>query len=142
MNGNWNRREFLQKAGAATIAALAAGTPMSGLLSSCAKNKIKSKADLPDNFAVGLGIYTTEGSYVLGANTKRSGYKIDKKSRLVSIAFPKCPLLRNKYFINVALSDVSEKLPIEFKGQVLFFKSIASDEFRGSTLLEHKWTQQ
>jgi len=106
------------------------------------KIKLKSKDDLPENFAVGLGIYTTEGSYVLGVNTKRSGYKISRKSREVSVAFPKCPLLTNKYFINVALSDVSEKLPIEFKGQVLFFKSIASDEFRGSTLLEHKWTQQ
>ena len=45
MNGKWNRREFLQKASAATMTALAAGMPMSGLLSSCAKNKIKSKAD-------------------------------------------------------------------------------------------------
>jgi len=45
MSGNWNRREFLQKASAATITALAAGMPMSGLLSSCAKYKIKSKAD-------------------------------------------------------------------------------------------------
>jgi len=43
MSGNWNRREFLQKASAATITALAAGMPMSGLLSSCGKNK--SKAD-------------------------------------------------------------------------------------------------
>ena len=45
MIGKWNRREFLQKASAATMTALAAGMPMSGLLSSCAKNKIKSKAD-------------------------------------------------------------------------------------------------
>src|SRR5688572_2311707 len=45
MNGNWNRREFLQKASAATITALAAGMPMSGLVSSCAKPKLKSKAD-------------------------------------------------------------------------------------------------
>ena len=35
MDIKWNRREFLQKASAATIAALAAGAPVSGLLSGC-----------------------------------------------------------------------------------------------------------
>ncbi|MEX2234211.1 MAG: DUF1501 domain-containing protein [Cyclobacteriaceae bacterium] len=44
MYNNWNRREFLKKTSAATLAALAAGMPAS-LVSSCSKNKIKSKAD-------------------------------------------------------------------------------------------------
>lgn len=44
MSKYWNRREFLQKTSAATLAALAAGAPAS-FLSSCAKSKIKSKAD-------------------------------------------------------------------------------------------------
>ena len=44
MNGHWNRREFLQKTSAATLAALAAGMPVS-MLSSCSKPKIQSKAD-------------------------------------------------------------------------------------------------
>jgi len=44
MYRNWNRREFLQKTSAATLAALAAGAPVS-LLSSCSKPKIKSTAD-------------------------------------------------------------------------------------------------
>ena len=35
----------MQKTSAATLAALAAGMPAAGLLSSCNKNKIKSKAD-------------------------------------------------------------------------------------------------
>lgn len=35
MKPNWNRREFLQRSSAATLAALAAGAPMSGLLSGC-----------------------------------------------------------------------------------------------------------
>jgi len=37
MKNNWNRREFLQRASAATLAALAAGAPVSGLLSGCKK---------------------------------------------------------------------------------------------------------
>ncbi|WP_163380521.1 DUF1501 domain-containing protein [Cyclobacterium sp. SYSU L10401] len=46
MNYNWRRREFLKKTSAATMAAMAAGVPMSGLLSSCStKEKIKSTAD-------------------------------------------------------------------------------------------------
>ncbi len=35
MKNNWNRREFLQKTSAATLAAMAAGAPMSSLLSGC-----------------------------------------------------------------------------------------------------------
>ncbi|WP_221392231.1 DUF1501 domain-containing protein [Dyadobacter sp. NIV53] len=35
MNTKWNRREFLQRASAATMAALAAGAPISSLLSGC-----------------------------------------------------------------------------------------------------------
>jgi len=46
MNYNWRRRDFLKKTSAATMAAMAAGVPMSGLLSSCStKEKIKSTAD-------------------------------------------------------------------------------------------------
>ncbi|HET9487830.1 MAG TPA: DUF1501 domain-containing protein [Chryseosolibacter sp.] len=44
MYRNWNRREFLQKTSAATLAALAAGIPAS-LVSSCSKPRIKAKAD-------------------------------------------------------------------------------------------------
>ena len=42
----WNRRQFLKKTSAATLAALAAGAPVSSFLASCNKNKkITSKAD-------------------------------------------------------------------------------------------------
>lgn len=44
LDANWNRREFLKKTSAASLAALAAGSPLS-MLSSCSKDKIKSKAD-------------------------------------------------------------------------------------------------
>lgn len=45
MGNEWNRREFLKKTSAAAIAAMAAGAPLTGLLSSCNRNKIVSKAD-------------------------------------------------------------------------------------------------
>jgi len=44
MDKELNRREFLKKASAAAIAAMAA-TPVTGLLSSCDSNKISAKAD-------------------------------------------------------------------------------------------------
>ncbi len=44
MNQGWNRREFLQKTGAATLAAFAAGMPVS-MVSSCSKPKLTSTAD-------------------------------------------------------------------------------------------------
>jgi hypothetical protein len=45
MRNEWNRREFLKKTSAAAIAAMAAGAPLTGLLSSCNRNKIASTAD-------------------------------------------------------------------------------------------------
>src|SRR5437868_13886518 len=42
---DWNRRQFLKKTGAATIAALAAGAPVGSFLASCNNKKITSKAD-------------------------------------------------------------------------------------------------
>ena len=45
MDNQWNRRNFLKRTSAATIAALAAGAPMASLLSSCRREKIKAKAD-------------------------------------------------------------------------------------------------
>ena len=45
MNTPWNRREFLKRSSAATMAALAAGVPLTSFLSSCNSKKINSKAD-------------------------------------------------------------------------------------------------
>ncbi|HRQ51228.1 MAG TPA: twin-arginine translocation signal domain-containing protein, partial [Agriterribacter sp.] len=39
MKANWNRREFIKKSGAATLAALAAGAPVASLLTGCGKGK-------------------------------------------------------------------------------------------------------
>ncbi|HRP33803.1 MAG TPA: DUF1501 domain-containing protein, partial [Agriterribacter sp.] len=41
MKANWNRRDFIKNSSAATLAALAAGAPVAGLLSSCGKAKKK-----------------------------------------------------------------------------------------------------
>ena len=45
MNHAWDRRDFLKKTSAATMAALAAGAPLSSFLTSCNGNKITSSAD-------------------------------------------------------------------------------------------------
>src|SRR5579863_9135131 len=47
MNANWNRRDFLKKSSAATLAALAAGAPIAGLLTGCGKGSktIQATAD-------------------------------------------------------------------------------------------------
>lgn len=45
MNTQWNRREFLKKSSAATMAALAAGVPLTSLLTSCNNKKLNAKAD-------------------------------------------------------------------------------------------------
>ena len=45
MYTSWNRRDFLRKSSAATIAALAAGVPLTSFLSSCNSKKINASAD-------------------------------------------------------------------------------------------------
>lgn len=43
---SWNRRDFLKRTSAATLAAMAAAAPVTGFLSSCRENKkVQSKAD-------------------------------------------------------------------------------------------------
>ncbi len=39
MKANWNRRDFIRQSGAATMAALAAGVPVSGIISGCNQPK-------------------------------------------------------------------------------------------------------
>lgn len=45
MFNNWNRRDFLRRTSAATLAAMAAGAPMTQFLASCNRKKINAKAD-------------------------------------------------------------------------------------------------
>lgn len=60
MNASWNRRGFLKNSSAATMAALAAGVPMAGFLSSCNSKKIKSTADTVILLWMGGGMAHTD----------------------------------------------------------------------------------
>jgi len=48
MNRTWNRRDFLQRTSAATLAAMAAGAPVSSLLSGCRTEKPAGRAATAD----------------------------------------------------------------------------------------------
>jgi len=48
MTNTWNRREFLQKTSAATLAALAAGAPVASLVSGCAGNDTSTRRGTAD----------------------------------------------------------------------------------------------
>jgi hypothetical protein len=50
MNSNWKRREFLKKTSAATLAALAAGAPVAGLLNGCCGWKVTWRINANINF--------------------------------------------------------------------------------------------
>jgi hypothetical protein len=45
MNNDWNRRDFLKRTGGATLAAMAAGAPLTQFLASCNPRKINATAD-------------------------------------------------------------------------------------------------
>lgn len=45
MRKDWNRRDFIKKSSAATMAALAAGAPMTKFLTSCNTTKLNTRAD-------------------------------------------------------------------------------------------------
>lgn len=45
MSSHWNRREFLKNSSSATLAALTAGAPLTGLLSGCNSSKLTATAD-------------------------------------------------------------------------------------------------
>jgi hypothetical protein len=61
MKANWNRREFIKKSSAATMAALAAGAPIASLLPGCGRGKsINSSADTVILLWMGGGMAHTE----------------------------------------------------------------------------------
>src|SRR3712207_2111687 len=45
MTTKWNRREFLRNVSEATLSAMAAGVPMTNLLTSCNKKKTNARAE-------------------------------------------------------------------------------------------------
>ncbi|HSB92484.1 MAG TPA: DUF1501 domain-containing protein [Flavitalea sp.] len=61
MKANWNRRDFIKKSGAATMAALAAGAPFASLIPGCGRSKaINSTADTVILLWMGGGMAHTE----------------------------------------------------------------------------------
>ena len=60
MSTRWNRREFIRGSSAATLAALAAGAPMAGFLSSCNRSKITATADTVILLWMGGGMAHTD----------------------------------------------------------------------------------
>jgi hypothetical protein len=45
MSTRWNRRDFIKETSAASMAALAAGAPMAGFLSTCNRPQLTATAD-------------------------------------------------------------------------------------------------
>ena len=61
MKANWNRREFIKKSGAATMAALAAGAPFASMIPGCGRSKsINTTADTVILLWMGGGMAHTE----------------------------------------------------------------------------------
>ena len=60
MNTRWNRRDFIKETSAASMAALAAGAPMAGFLSSCNRPKLTATADTVILLWMGGGMAHTD----------------------------------------------------------------------------------
>ncbi len=86
-----------------------------------------------------LGIYNIDENYIFGVNTSMSKYKIKTGSKKLVLKMYDINLLNGKYYINAALFNDNENLPIEFLGKALYFKVIASPEYRGAVSLKHEW---
>jgi hypothetical protein len=60
MSNRWNRRDFIRETSAASMAALAAGAPMAGFLSSCNRPKLTATADTVILLWMGGGMAHTD----------------------------------------------------------------------------------
>ena len=60
MSTRWNRRDFIKETSAASMAALAAGAPMAGFLSSCNRPKLTATADTVILLWMGGGMAHTD----------------------------------------------------------------------------------
>lgn len=95
---------------------------------------------------VGISLETDDGQYVLGYNTRVDDYKVSKVSGIkrVELSFDSLKLLKNTYFVSVALFGKEGEVRFDFKPRFKGFKvySFGSEaQYIGILSLDHKWDE-
>ncbi|MES1220581.1 MAG: DUF1501 domain-containing protein [Bacteroidota bacterium] len=91
MQSNWNRREFIKKSSAATLAALAAGAPVASLLSGCAPKKKKIVTNTSADTVILLWMAGGMAHTETFDPKKYTPYKKGMKGNSVLSTFPSMP---------------------------------------------------
>ena len=90
----------------------------------------------------GIGIWSFDGIYCVGINTKLDQKKLASESGFVELKIDSLPLLPNKYYINIVAFGENESFPYTFIQRSASFEVISkSHNSRGLVWLERSWTQ-
>ncbi|OGY23539.1 MAG: hypothetical protein A2Y57_01610 [Candidatus Woykebacteria bacterium RBG_13_40_7b] len=91
-----------------------------------------------DKLNVGIGVYSVQGAYCFGVNTKMDGYGLDV-GRAVELQIDSFPLNEGEYYYNVVFFGDEETQPYDWVGEAGRF--VVESDFlqRGVVVLKYRW---
>lgn len=90
----------------------------------------------------GIGIWSYDGVYCSGVNTKFDQEKLNPKSGYVELLIDSLPLLPSRYYLNIIAFGENETFPYVFIQGVSSFEVIQTHQnSRGLVLFKRHWTQ-
>jgi ABC-type polysaccharide/polyol phosphate transport system ATPase subunit len=95
-----------------------------------------------DEYVFGMGIFTLEGTCIVGCNTKLDRLKIENKEvnnkGILSYKIKRLDLLTGVYVLNVAVVDNND-VPLDFYRDYCHFNVVSNDRSVGLVSIEHEW---
>lgn len=90
----------------------------------------------------GIGIWSFDGVYCAGINTKFDQEKLDPKSGYVEFLIESLPLLSNRYYLNIISFGENEAFPYVFIQAATSFEVTNNDQnSRGLVWFKRSWIQ-
>jgi len=90
----------------------------------------------------GIGIWSYDGIYCVGVNTKFDEEKLNPKSGSVNLLIDSLPLLSNRYYLNIIAFGENEAFPYVFIQAVTSFEVAKGNQnSRGLVWLKRHWVQ-
>jgi len=100
------------------------------------KNKLVKKMN------IGIGLYGSDGSYLLSYNTQMDEYNMNVNSKNIILKFKKLSLLKGAYSINAICFGDIEQAYYDFKPKFKILEVYSkgkNSKYRGFFDMEHEW---
>lgn len=95
-----------------------------------------------DDIVIGLAIFSANGDYICGLNTKLDGYKVKTQLgvNVMHLHYHNLNLLPGTYFVDVGIFENSAIARLDYKSRIGSFNVISKSYVaEGLVLLDHSW---